>query len=430
MKTQTQSIPTSRLTAKDLRQMLLDAGADDAAHVSIEHEGVANESGHVLEAMPGTKTLVSYCVKMNREPIRSPDRAQANSEFHHSGHDVGEIGRRVVRALQERGVRAMSPPVGFPMDSEKFPGRMWVVSHKTVAEASGLGVMGIHRIIIHPKFGNSIALGTLMVESECDAPAEPLDYNPCFECKLCVSACPVGAIGSDGYFDFSACYTHNYREFMGGFTDWVEQIADSKDGRDYSKRVTDQESVSMWQSLSFGANYKAAYCMAACPAGDEVIGPFQENRGQYVKSVVKPLQRKEEPIYVRPGSDAEAYAAKRFPHKPLRHVGKVLRPSDVDGFVRGMPLVFQRGRVTDANTRLHFVFRGASERQITVEILAGQLRVMEGLQGKADLTIRADAASWVRFIRGDLSLPGALLRGRIRLRGSWKHLLVLDRAFP
>ncbi|HEV8430749.1 MAG TPA: hypothetical protein VGQ41_22800, partial [Pyrinomonadaceae bacterium] len=62
-----------------------------------------------------------------------------------------------------------------------------------------------------------------------------------------VAACPVGAIGADGAFNFSSCYTHNYREFMGGFADWVENIADSRDGKDYRRRVKDSESVSVWQ---------------------------------------------------------------------------------------------------------------------------------------------------------------------------------------
>jgi hypothetical protein len=87
---------------------------------------------------------------------------------------------------------------------------------------------------------------------------------------LCVAACPVGAIGGDGAFNFSSCYTHNYREFMGGFAG-VENIADSCDGKDYRQRVKDSESVSMWQSLGFGPNYKAAYCMAVFPAGEDVF---------------------------------------------------------------------------------------------------------------------------------------------------------------
>ena len=136
-----------------------------------------------------------------------------------------------------------------------------------------------------------------------------------------------------GHFDFAACYTHNYREFMGGFTDWVEQIADSKSVTDYRSRVTNAETVSQWQSLGFGPNYKAAYCMAVCPAGEDVIAPFHLDRKKFVAETVKPLQRKTETIYVTPGSDAEAHVTKRFPHKEAKHVGNGLRPASVRGFL-------------------------------------------------------------------------------------------------
>ncbi len=180
---------------------------------------------------------------------------------------------------------------------------------------AGLGMMGVHRNVIHEKFGNFILLGTILLDAEVAETGRPISYNPCLECKLCVAACPVGAISAEGDFNFSACYTHNYREFMGGFTDWVEQVADSKDARDYRRRVSDPESASMWQSLSFGANYKAAYCLAVCPAGEDVIAPFLADRKAHVKEIVRPLQEKEETVYVLKNSDAEEHAAKRFPHK-------------------------------------------------------------------------------------------------------------------
>jgi epoxyqueuosine reductase QueG len=59
--------------------------------------------------------------------------------------------------------------------------------------------MGIHRNVIHPKFGNFIVLGTVLIDAETTAYGHPLNnYNPCLECKLCVAACPVGAISPDG----------------------------------------------------------------------------------------------------------------------------------------------------------------------------------------------------------------------------------------
>ena len=76
---------------------------------------------------------------------------------------MNEISRHVVRTLEERGIGALNPAMGFPMEQDKFPGKIWVVSHKPVAVAAGLGMMGIHRNVIHPKFGNFILLGNLSI---------------------------------------------------------------------------------------------------------------------------------------------------------------------------------------------------------------------------------------------------------------------------
>lgn len=80
----------------------------------------------------------------------------------------------------------------------------------------------------------------------------------------------------------------------------------------------------MWQSLAYRPNYKAAYCMAACPAGEDVIGPFLDDRKAFLTDVVKPLQDKVEPVYVVPGSNAETHVRKRFPHKTVRQVSNGL----------------------------------------------------------------------------------------------------------
>jgi Fe-S-cluster-containing hydrogenase component 2 len=308
------------LDADWLRSICLDAGADDVAFASVDNPDLVSEISHVQEALPGTRSYISLVVKMNRDNVRSTARSVANQEFHRSGEILNEAAHRITRTLEDRGYRALNPSATFPMEMDRFPGRIWVVAHKPVAVAAGLGVMGIHRNVIHPRFGNFILLGTILVDTDINAYGEPLDYSPCLECKLCVAACPVGAIGKDGQFDFMACSTHNYREFMGGFTDWVQTVADSADGEDFRSRVTDAENASMWQSLSFKPNYKAAYCLAVCPAGEDVIEPYLDDRKAFMDQVLKPLQDKRETLYVLPNSAAKAYAEKRFPHKPLRVV--------------------------------------------------------------------------------------------------------------
>ena len=319
------STPPAVLDAAWLRELCLEAGADDVAFASVDNPALASEREHVEHALPGVRSYISLVVKMNRDNVRSPARSVANQEFHRTGEVINEAAHRITRTLQDAGYRALNPSATFPMEMDRYPGRIWVVAHKPVAVASGLGVMGIHRNVIHPRFGNFILLATIMVAEEISEYGAPLDYSPCLECKLCVAACPVGAIKKDGQFDFVACSVHNYREFMGGFTDWAQTVADSADADEFRSRVSDSENASMWQSLSFKANYKAAYCLAVCPAGEEVIEPYLEDRKGFVKLVLKPLQDKEETLYVLPDSDAKEFAERRYPHKPVKIVDSGIR---------------------------------------------------------------------------------------------------------
>jgi ferredoxin len=332
--------------------------------------------------------------------------------------------------LEAEGVRAMNPAMGFPMEMDRWPGKTWVISHKPIAVAAGLGQMGIHRNVIHPKFGNFILLGTVAIEADVTPHSKEIDYNPCLECKLCVAACPTGAISPDGHFDFSACYTHNYREFMGGFTDWVETIADSRHSGQYRKRVSDAETVSMWQSLSFGANYKAAYCMAVCPAGEDVIAPFLINRKQFLEDVVRPLQDKQEIVYVTANSDAEVHVQRSFKRKKLKRVSNGVRPNSIQGFLFGLGLTFQREQSKGLDATYHFTFTGAEACKATVVIRGKSLNVTDGHIGRPNLSVTADSNTWLRFVAKDEKLGWALLRGKIRLKGSLRLLAAFGRCFP
>lgn len=415
-----------------LRQMCLEAGADDVGFVEIERQEIADQKAEILWLLPKTKTLIGFVVRMNRENIRTPARSVANLEFHRTTDETNDIARRITTELERIGVRAMNGgAAGFPMEADRWGAKMWTVSHKPVAVAAGLGHMGIHRNVIHPKFGNFISLGTVLMDAEVSQYSRPVDYNPCLECKLCVAACPTGAIGSDGSFDFSACYTHNYREFMGGFNDWVEKIADSKNALDYRKKVSGAESVSMWQSLSFGANYKAAYCLSVCPAGEEVIAPFLTDRKEFLKDVLKPLQDKVETVYVVPGSDAEDYVARRFPHKKTKHVHNGLAgQGTIRAFLRGLNFAFQRGKSEGLDATYHFTFTGEEQVKATVVIHDKKLEVSDGHTGTPDFRLTANSQTWLRFLRKEANLVWAFLTRKIRIHGSPKLLLAFARCFP
>jgi NAD-dependent dihydropyrimidine dehydrogenase PreA subunit len=420
-----------KLDSAWLRNLCLELGADDVGFVEIDRPAIDAERADILAAFPKTRSLISIIARMNREPIRSTARSIANVEFHQIGHHIDDVSRKIVHELEKLGILSLNPAMAFPMEVDKFgTGKAWVVSHKTVAVAAGRGQMGIHRNVIHPVFGSFVLLGTVLTEAELTQYDQPIDYNPCVECKLCVAACPTGAIRSDGYFNFSACYTHNYREFMGGFTDWVEKVADSKNALDYRKKVKDNETVSLWQSLSYGANYKAAHCVAVCPAGEDVIGPFLENRANYLKDVVKPLQDRKDVIYVVPGSDAEQYVQQKFPHKQTKRVSNGLRSYSISNFLQGLRLVFQPEKAKGLNATFHFTFTGNEAQQATVVIQNGKLEVRNEHIGEAKIHVTSDSASWLEFIRKERNLVWLLLRRKIRIKGSPKLLLAFGKCFP
>ena len=307
---------------------------------------------------------------------------------------------------------------------------MWPISHKPIAVAAGMGHMGRNRLVIHPRFGNFVVVDTILIDREASDYDQPLDYNPCLECNLCVSVCPVGAIAADGHFHFANCMTHNYRDRLGGFSNWVENMVTSKNVRDYRNKVSDPETVSMWQSLSYGICNKSSYCMAVCPAGDENIGLYLSDRKAYVQEIVKPLQKNEETVFVVPGSDAEAHVTKRFPHKKIKRVGNGLRPNSAIGFLLAMPLVFQRGQSEGLDATYHFTFSGEENYQGTVTIRNKILDVKDGHVGQPDLHLAADTRTWLDFLAKEKSLIGALLRRKIRIKGSPKLMQAFARCFP
>src|SRR5574341_1116696 len=97
------------LDAEWLRKFCLEVGADDVGFVEIDRPEIADQRNDILAVFPYTKTLLSVVCRMNRENIRSAARSVANLEFHHTGDHVNEVARKIVAALEQRGVRALNP---------------------------------------------------------------------------------------------------------------------------------------------------------------------------------------------------------------------------------------------------------------------------------------------------------------------------------
>ncbi len=290
------------------------------------------------------------------------------------------------------------------MEMDNFPGRLWVVSHKPVAVEAGLGRMGIHRKCDPSAFWKLHCSRDHSVGRRDDGVRSADRLQPVSRVQALRGSVSRGSDLSEWRFSVLELLNSQLPEFMSGFSDWVESVASSNSALSYREKVTLSETASMWQSLSFGPNYKAAYCLAVCPAGEDVIGPFLTDRKTYLDDTLRPLTEKDETLYVIPGSDAEEHAAKRFPNKKTKRVTSGIRPTSISGFLFGLKLLFQPGQAARLTATYHFTFTGDDVQLATVQIDKGKLQVHSGHVGQPDLRVMADSATWLGFLAKERNL--------------------------
>ncbi|HXY54302.1 MAG TPA: alkyl sulfatase C-terminal domain-containing protein [Nitrospirota bacterium] len=409
------------LSADDLRKICLEEGADDAGFVDIGRPALEPERDAMLRIFPGAATAVSLLVRANRESVTSPSTSVADWEFAKTIERLADAAFRIIRRLNSKGIRGIAVPPAFPMDTTRWPGKLWEVSHKIVASEAGLGMMGVHRVIIHPKFGNHVILDTILINVPLDRYDQPLPESPCFRCGLCISVCPVGAIRMDEGLDFMSCAMHNYHELFGGFQEWIEKIVSSGSVRSYRAQFRDYETIAKWESLTYGHSYRCSYCMAVCPAGEETVEAYRRDKKAYVQAIVRPLREKREPVYVIKGTRAEK-TARSNTAKTVRYVKNTIRPASIGSFLDGVTLLFNPEKAEGVKLNLQFTFTGGTEREATINIANRKIIVSEGHQGIADLRIRADAEAWVRMLNEEISPVRVMITGSIKFKGNPKHL--------
>lgn len=308
-----------RLSSSRLREVFIKSGADDVGFVEIGRPGLEECRESITELFPSTRSLASVVMALNRPNLLAPSRNLVGYEIHAVEDALGSLQRQVLKELRKEGVTGLALPAAFPMDlNKRNRKKMWGVSHKIVAEQSGMGLMGLSRLVLHPELGSAIWLGSMLLDCEVDSYGSQAADTQCTNCRLCVAACPVGAIKPDGSFDFSACLNHNYRELVNGFLDWVDALVTSEDMAQYRLRFNDLETLSWWQSLAYKPGYKCNHCMAVCPAGSATAAEYNRDPKGYLARVVSPLVERPEPVYALPGSDAEKAV--------LKNKAKTLRP--------------------------------------------------------------------------------------------------------
>jgi hypothetical protein len=107
-----------KLSARELRKMCIEAGADDVGFVQITRPTLADQKADILKVFPWARTLISFAGRINRENLRSPARSIASLELHQAEERLIHAARSLATALERKGVRASTPAPGFPMEAD------------------------------------------------------------------------------------------------------------------------------------------------------------------------------------------------------------------------------------------------------------------------------------------------------------------------
>jgi epoxyqueuosine reductase len=88
------------------------------------------------------------------------------------------------------------------------------VLEKSLAVQAGLGLLGKHTLLINEHYGSWLFLGELFIDVELE-PDLPFEGDFCADCKICVDACPTGALLGDKTMNASKCISYLTIEHRG-----------------------------------------------------------------------------------------------------------------------------------------------------------------------------------------------------------------------
>src|SRR5438094_7572567 len=148
---------------------------------------------HPESVLPGARSVISaaYCYYAPEPPLRPGEGRLAR----YTWHDGYALLRERLDALGER----LGGNYRVLVDANQHVDR-------EAAARAGVGFYGKNTLLITRKFGSWVVLGTLVTDLELET-TPPLNLD-CGECRLCIDACPTGALDEPGTLDANKCLSY------------------------------------------------------------------------------------------------------------------------------------------------------------------------------------------------------------------------------
>ena len=183
-----------------IEEFLLEQGAVKVGFARKEALAGGPPSADLDFTLPGVRSAVSFALPFDRDKIRAflakKDRLPHEEDNITTNMRVTSLSWEVAGLLKAEGyeARGTAANLNYRKDMPDWQITMHPkISHRYVAVASGLGSFGWSGNVGIKGYGAAIILGTCVTSAELEpTPLVQEDQRFCDNCKLCVSACPMG----------------------------------------------------------------------------------------------------------------------------------------------------------------------------------------------------------------------------------------------
>jgi len=164
----------------------------------------AEKRGDVRRVLPSARSVIATATVYNTDhpyATRREARGEAVVSRYAWGEDYHDvIGRRQESLLAWMRARSAEP----------FEARSYVdtgpVQERVFAQYAGLGWIGKNTCLINPDLGSWIFLGVILTSLPLDP--DPPAFDQCGSCRLCLEACPTGALVEPRVLDSRRCISY------------------------------------------------------------------------------------------------------------------------------------------------------------------------------------------------------------------------------
>ncbi len=180
------------MNREQVKQLLYSLGADLCGIASIDRFQEAPSGYHPTDVLPCCKSVISFACRFPVGTLACNTPVTYTRVRNSITAKMDAMALDVCIELEKSGFLAVPVPTNESQwDSQTSRWRS-IVSLKHAAQASGLGTIGRHSLLITPEFGSMVWLGAVLTNAELDP--DPLKSPICDNCGACVSICPVNAL--------------------------------------------------------------------------------------------------------------------------------------------------------------------------------------------------------------------------------------------